>query len=382
VGVYSNDWELVEKDVTSAIQLGLKLEESSAFNVLAPHLTAALLFMPNGVKRLKEYCAQVLAWFGDDVGLIQVGANALMGVIYLMEGDLQVGRQALERARMGSDQLGGFVWLDIGIDFGILQHALIRADYGKFEQYWQNRLSHYENVSGAREYLASYLYIKGRVLNFQNRINEAQEIYARMVEIEQPQDIPESQLARALMGAILAISEKQYPQAEGILQQVAGLQQQAPHSVLFGNASALLAALYLQLDQPEAALTELHKMLTEYERRNMLGLLLTEGSNLIPVLKLAVEKGMCLNQTKWLLEKLESDGEFQPLLITTTGETLTQREMEVLYHITEGMTNREIAENLVISETTVKSHITSIFRKLGVRSRTQAAAHARSLNLF
>ncbi len=299
VGVYSNDWELVEEDVTSAIQLALKSEEKDSFYVLAPHLTAVLLFMPNGVKRLKEYCTQVLAWFGDDVGLVQVGSNALLGVIHLMEGDLHAGQQALERARKGSDLLGGFVWLDIGIDFGLLQHALIRADYRKFERYWQNRLAHYQQKTGAREYLTSYLYVKGRVLYYQNRINEAQEIYARMLAIEQTQDIPESQLTRALMGAMLMISEKQYPQAESLLQQVASLQQQSPHSVLFGNASALLAALYLHLDQPEAALTELHKLLSVYERRNMLGLLLTEGIILIPVLKLALEKSVCIDQTTW-----------------------------------------------------------------------------------
>jgi LuxR family maltose regulon positive regulatory protein len=382
VGVYSNDWELVEKSVTTAIQLALKLEEPSAFNVLAPQLTSVLLFMPNGVKHLKEYCTQVLAWVGDDIGLIQLSANALMGTIHLFEGNLDVGRQTLEHAKIASGQLGGFVWLDISIDGGILHHALMRAEYGKFEQYWQSRLSHYEQVDGAREYLTSYLFIRGRALYCQNRINEAGEIYARMLEIEQLGDTPESRLVRALMGAMLMISERQYPQAEGILRQVTVQQKNAPHSFLFGNAGALLAALYLAWDQPEAALTELRKIITEHEQRDMLGLLLTDGVVLTPVLKLAVEKGVCLDQSTWLLEILESDQGFRPVEIAATGKTLTKREVEVLNLITEGMKNNQIAESLVIGETTVKSHITSIFRKLGVKTRTQAAAQARTLNLF
>jgi len=382
VGVYSNDWEMVGEDVEMATQMALRLEEQSAFNVIAPHLTAALLFMPNGVSRLKTYCSQVLSWFGDQTQQVQVGANALMGVIYIMEGKLEKGGQALDRARGDSDRLGGFVWLDISIDFGILHHALIEAEYGKFEQYWQSRLMHYESVSGAREYLTNFLYIQGRAFWQKNRIQEAREIYARMMAIETSQNIPENQLARALMGAMLLISEKKYPQAEGILLQVAKLQKQAPHSVLFGNARVLLAVLYLQWGQPEAALTELRTILSEYERRNMVGLLLFESANITPILRLAIEKGVCLKQVNWLLGIFYREHKFQPMLIRTTGETLTKREVEVLSLIIEGMTNREIAGSLVISETTVKSHVSSIFRKLSVQSRTQAVSRARDLYLF
>lgn len=54
-------------------------------------------------------------------------------------------------------------------------------------------------------------------------------------------------------------------------------------------------------------------------------------------------------------------------------EELTARESEVLRMLTEGLSNREIASLLGISEHTVKFHITSIFGKLGTSSRTEAA---------
>ncbi len=53
-------------------------------------------------------------------------------------------------------------------------------------------------------------------------------------------------------------------------------------------------------------------------------------------------------------------------------EELTRRETEVLHMMTEGLSNREIASTLGISEHTVKFHITSIFGKLGTSSRTEA----------
>ena len=71
----------------------------------------------------------------------------------------------------------------------------------------------------------------------------------------------------------------------------------------------------------------------------------------------------------------------QSLAITGTNETLTPREVEVLQCIVAGASNKEIADQLVISNWTVKSHVTRILAKLGVSSRTQAAAHARELGL-
>lgn len=61
--------------------------------------------------------------------------------------------------------------------------------------------------------------------------------------------------------------------------------------------------------------------------------------------------------------------------------TLTEREREVLALLSQGSTNREIAEELYISIDTVKTHVRKVFAKLGVGNRTQAALMARDNGL-
>jgi DNA-binding NarL/FixJ family response regulator len=57
-------------------------------------------------------------------------------------------------------------------------------------------------------------------------------------------------------------------------------------------------------------------------------------------------------------------------------DDLTRREMEVLKLVAKGMFNKEIADKLSISEKTVKNHVSSIFKKINVSDRTQAAVYA------
>jgi len=57
---------------------------------------------------------------------------------------------------------------------------------------------------------------------------------------------------------------------------------------------------------------------------------------------------------------------------------LTQREVEVLLHLSQGKTNREIARELVLSERTVQRHISNLYAKINVRNRAEATTFALS----
>lgn len=57
-------------------------------------------------------------------------------------------------------------------------------------------------------------------------------------------------------------------------------------------------------------------------------------------------------------------------------DTLTKRELEILYHISNGLSNKEIGDKLFISEKTVKNYITKLFRKIDVSDRVKATIFA------
>ena len=67
---------------------------------------------------------------------------------------------------------------------------------------------------------------------------------------------------------------------------------------------------------------------------------------------------------------------------TVPTPRLTERELEVLRLVAQGLSNREISARLFLSVITIKGHNRNIFRKLGVRRRTEAVARARELGLF
>ena len=60
---------------------------------------------------------------------------------------------------------------------------------------------------------------------------------------------------------------------------------------------------------------------------------------------------------------------------------LTAREQQILELIAEGLTNRQISSDLIISESTVENHIHHIFVKLRISNRAQAVAHAIQLRI-
>lgn len=80
--------------------------------------------------------------------------------------------------------------------------------------------------------------------------------------------------------------------------------------------------------------------------------------------------------TRRVLREVVTRRRTQPVTAARASEVLTTRELDILLHLAEGMSNDEIAQALVLEVSTVKSHLARMMPKLGVKSRLQAAVWA------
>jgi LuxR family maltose regulon positive regulatory protein len=113
-----------------------------------------------------------------------------------------------------------------------------------------------------------------------------------------------------------------------------------------------------------------------------------EGQSMAPLLYKALDRGIAPDYLNHLLQAFPIN---EPELVEPSVsqipdsgyiEPLSEREIEVLQLIAEGMTNPEIATRLFLSLYTVKTHTRNIYGKLGVNNRTQAVTKARVLGIL
>ncbi|HET8910836.1 MAG TPA: LuxR C-terminal-related transcriptional regulator, partial [Ktedonobacteraceae bacterium] len=149
----------------------------------------------------------------------------------------------------------------------------------------------------------------------------------------------------------------------------------------------MLQALVLSAQSSKhEALSTLQCALTLAEPEGYIRLFVDEGQ---PMLNLLREAWACGIQPDYVTRLLSlMDGQHTPNIATADPdhsgliEPLTEREREVLYLISTGASNGEIARRLIVSVNTVKRHVFNLCGKLSVQSRTQAIVRAQRLHLL
>ncbi len=134
----------------------------------------------------------------------------------------------------------------------------------------------------------------------------------------------------------------------------------------------------------DAALESLSKALQLAEHEGYLRIFLDAGSEIHELLKIAQKKNLHPEITRKLLAAFSSAETISTSSAEQTGlfEPLSDRELEVLKLMSEGLTNPEIADHLIISLSTVKTHLVHIFNKLGVRNRAEAVLKAKEIGIL
>ncbi|HUW94494.1 MAG TPA: LuxR C-terminal-related transcriptional regulator, partial [Anaerolineae bacterium] len=138
----------------------------------------------------------------------------------------------------------------------------------------------------------------------------------------------------------------------------------------------------------ERALDALQRALKLGEPEGYVRSFLDEGAAMAELLREAASQGIALEYVNKLLTAFEvaEHGALEqpgpPPQARASAEDLSERELEVLRLLNTSLSSTEMADELVVSVNTVRTHIRSIYSKLGVHSRYEAVARARELKLI
>ena len=141
----------------------------------------------------------------------------------------------------------------------------------------------------------------------------------------------------------------------------------------------LKALAYARQGEREEALPVLEEALRLGEPANSLRPFVDEGRSMLELLKFALTRGLLPDYVRRLLALFTAEGQ------TSASEhdlLLSEREQAVLRLLAAGRSNQQIAREFVVAISTIKTHLSNIYLKLGVHSRTQALARAKELHLI
>ena len=150
----------------------------------------------------------------------------------------------------------------------------------------------------------------------------------------------------------------------------------------------ILEALAYQANgETEMAAQHLGEALAMAEPGGFIRVFVDEGRPMAQLLSETADRGIMPDHCSKLLavfeaERKKEDDEAEPSPAHPLIDSLTKRELEILFLIADGLKNKEIAEQLVISLNTVLYHIKNIYSKMGVNKRTQAIAKAKEIGLI
>ncbi|MFZ5828304.1 MAG: LuxR C-terminal-related transcriptional regulator [Bacillota bacterium] len=345
------DWDACGADIREGLAVPAVTGDRRADMIGIPYMSAPLAAVPGCLTLTERYAAEAgerslpgTAW--------RLGADELRIWPLIWRGRTEEALALAEAAEALRLRLGGYPF--IGCDL-VAQLAILRLSQGEREAAAQaaERLLKRLPGSGPSKW-PFYLHVAGRTLALTGRPDEAQAVWQRLADLRD--GAPLTEYLCDHMTGLLALLRGHEADAAAALQRAAGLEARLPIAWVGGSARLLQARLLLEQGRSEAARGIAAAVLSEWEQAGTPGCTALDGPAVAPVIRMGPKSG--------------GDG---------LAEPLTRRECDVLRLIVAGRTNRQIGEDLYISEETVKSHVVHILRKLDASSRTQAAIRGREL---
>jgi LuxR family transcriptional regulator, maltose regulon positive regulatory protein len=373
------DWNGTSVSLGSAFDLVLGADTAGPVELLAIGMAANLLFADQGPAWVVDRGQRLRALLDpSEAALSLAGLRPCLAAAALLRLDLDVAADELRHCLATSREVGGLAWthqeaevLQLALHLATGNHAAIRD---VVEEAYA-RMSHSPiDASMAHSYVHADVrsaWLRGDRPRLEMAIGRLSDGGRAEEDVVRP--VAHAMVARmddhGLDQALDALADAERTQRELRAWFGAGLPGLERAAILYERGRTRHA---LEAAEPTlATATELGA-----------GILLADASSHVPLLRRCVAEDLHAATVGSVLAALERPTGSTAITVPSTGETLTGREVEVLANVAQGRSNREIAAALFISEVTVKSHLTRIFRKLDASSRTQAVARARELHLL
>lgn len=368
--------------VDEALALAAKSGDDAAWRPLALGFTLELAVLPGGLQHCQTIAQQsgkLAPTRDDELRLARLAQQAMVAWLHgRLDEVLAAQRQALALAPLETAS-----WptpLNDLMGLAISAHTA-RREYEQAQQALDMQTARLRHAGSGPLRAARLLFRQAR-LDWLRGQGAASSGLAQARELLAAQsEHPWAAVLTPTLAGLSALVESRYDLAEQHLRQAAAAEAATPGARLLVQPSLLLAhALHAQ-GAVEPALEALIPVLETCRREHTPGFVVQEGAAVIPLLRLAAQQGRCGPMAAHVLSLLGVSNVTRRLLVPKTGIVLNPREVDVLELLAANASNRAIAERLDVDIATVKSHVTRVLAKLGVRTHHEAAEQARALGL-
>lgn len=334
---------------------------------------------PGYVDRIEGLCTTLRARLSGTADLTDVAYPLLNSYVCLHRGNIPEAQQQLDRAWELASHSGRMALVGMTLSYGKMALAAARRDWTEADS-WASKVLATEQEYGLiiRNCRLHFQYFQARARWHCSDAGGLRQVYEQAMQ-PNPDESPAMVPFRSLIAAMHWSANRSYAKAEDAAREA--LRQEEVFAVTRTDCSArtMLAHVLLTRGHGEDAMEVFKPFLDETAEGNLAGFLMRDSPFIVPLLRRAHEKRMQRAHVERVLELL---GEPLEVVASPKGEALSERELEVLRVMAEGLSNKEIASRLFVSEATVKTHVQHVMRKLDAGSRTQAAARGRELMLF